>query len=400
MRILLIHHSARVGGGTISGLDVAKILCKLGHEVIFAAPCHGEIVTSTCNSLNIKLDTVGVPPLYTYHNASTNGFKCLSKYIVSYINLNKVWRNYIKGVKPDLVILNSVTQAPLIGIINSLGIKSICTVRETYRERGSWFVNYILRQMVSKADAALYLTNYDKKQWATSNRINEVLPDVVDEERYIKHTNSEIQKFKLEENLDPNVNYILYLGGIAYAKGALDLLKAYDVVARKNKKIGLLLLGNPHTEKVSRLFRLMNHKELNYREECHSLIDDFINRDLPVKEVGLVPDTSYWYESSSVIVFPVKLVHQPRPAYEAGYYTKPIILPAYENFSEYLIDGTNGYLYDIDNAGSLAEKLLLSMSTKEINITLGQRNNDIYERTHSFSIGMNILDKILKTIFM
>lgn len=366
MKILLVHHSAMIGGGTISALDVAKMLRALGHEVVFAAPRESEILTTSCSAINVKLDVVGTPPLYTYHNASTNGVKCFCKYIYSYIKQKNKWHDYILSVNPDIVILNSVTQAPLIRIVKDLGIKTICTVRETYRERGSWVFNQMLRSMVSKAEAALYLTKFDKKQWATHNAIQEVLPDVVDEDRYIKHTESQIMDFKITHGLDPKIHYLLYLGGIAYAKGAKDLLEAYNRVVQHNKNVGLILVGNPHKEKMNFIFRFLNYREYKYRKECHSFIEKFKDNCYPVKEVGLVADTSYWYESSSAIVFPVKMVHQPRPAYEAGYYQKPIILPGYDNFRDYLINGSNGMLYNIDDINSLAKKIEMLMSSNSL----------------------------------
>lgn len=399
MKILIIHHSSVVGGGTISGLDVAKMLHLLGHEVVFAAPCKGDILISKCSELNIKLDIAGVPPLFTYHSASTGGFKCISKYLISSIRLNKRWFNYIKSVAPDLVILNSVTQAPLLSIIQKLGIRSICTIRETYRTFGSRLINRMLRRLVSKADAALYLTSFDKLQWSTSNRIQEVLPDVVDEERYSVHTSIEIQEFKRINHINSNIKYVLYLGGTAYAKGLKDLLDAYNIISNHTEKIGLFILGNLHQEKVSLPFRILNFKEIRYRKECQALIQKFKDKHFPVFDVGLVSDTSYWYEASSAVAFPVKMVHQPRPAYEAGYYHKPIVLPLYENFSDYLNNGENGLYYEANNIQSLANKLETLLSTEGLVESMGENNYNIYLHTHSFNVGIDILDKVLRMMF-
>lgn len=393
MNILLIHHFPGVGGGTISALDVIRILRKQGHNVTFAIPNPCQMVVESCKSLGVRIKEIKLPPLYTYHNASSNAAKCVIKYIVSLKN-KSYWKELLVAEAPDLVILNSVSQAPLISVVNSLGIRCIITIRETFRSQGSKIANKVLVNMISKADIALYLTEYDKKQWNSRNRICAVLPDVVDDNRYTKHTQENIEDFQNKESLQKKVKYILYLGGISSVKGALDLLLAYERIAEKRTDIGLLLLGNNNRDVKGKLFRIFNKSEYNYYKKCHALIDKFINYGYPVKDVGIVPDTSFWYEVSTVVVFPVTSVHQPRPAYEAGYYSKPIILPKFENFCEYLRDGVNGFYYERGNFEDLAQKidhLLIDTFSLE---KIGMNNHSVFESTHS----MNKAEVVLKDI--
>lgn len=398
MKILLVHHSSMIGGGTISALDVVKMLRMLGHQVVLAVPQESDILKSTCSSLNVEINVVGPPPLFTYHSASTNAFKCVCKYLVSYFKQRKYWYCYLKELAPDLVVLNSVTQAPIIQILKKLGIKTICTIRETFRASGFWIVNYALRKMVSEADAALFLTDFDKSQWATRNIVQKVLPDVVDDERYVKHSEAQIQNFRNTHGLSRNTQYMLYLGGIAYAKGAKDLLEAYNLLESKNRNVGLILIGNLHNEKSSTLSRILHYKEIKYRKDCRSIIQTLKEKKYPVIEVGLVSDTSYWYEVASAVIFPVKMVHQPRPAYEAGYYKKPVILPAYDNFKEYLINGKNGLIYEINDISSLAEKMYTLVSCSDMAGQMGCINYEMYKNTHSFGVGLRVLKDVLDNL--
>ena len=275
MDILLVHHFPGVGGGTISALDVIRILRERGHNVTFAIPKPCQMVIDTCETLGVRIREIKLPPLFTYHNASSNAVKCLTKYLVSPKN-RVYWKEFLTEVAPDIVILNSVSQAPLISVINSLGIRSIITIRETFRSQGSKIVNKVLVNMISQADVALYLTEYDKIQWNSRNRTCAVLPDIVDDNRYKKHSLKGIEEFLNKESLQKSVKYILYLGGISSVKGALDLLRAYEIIAEKRKDIGLLLLGNNNRDVKGELFRFFNRCEYNYYRKCHTLIDKFI----------------------------------------------------------------------------------------------------------------------------
>lgn len=395
MNILLVHHFPGVGGGTISALDVIRILRKQGHNVTFAIPKPCQMVVDCCESLGVRIKEIKLPPLYTYHNASSNAVKCVIKYLLSLKN-KSYWKELLKDEAPDVVILNSVSQAPLISVVNSLNIRCIITIRETFRNQGSKIANKALIKMISQADVALYLTEYDKKQWNSHNRINVVLPDIVDDNRYTKHSQEEIEDFLNKESLQKKVKYILYLGGISSVKGALNLLLAYERIAEKRKDIGLLLLGNNNRDVKGKLFRIFNKSEYDYYKKCHALIDKFIKYGYPVKDVGIVPDTSYWYESSAVVVFPVTSVHQPRPAYEAGYYSKPIILPQFDNFCEYLIDGVNGLYYERDNFEDLAQKIDYLLGEKVDLENIGMNNHSTFESSHSIRKAEDILINIIK----
>ena len=397
MKILLIHHFPGVGGGTISALDLARMLKQLGHEVTLAVPTPCQMIKDSCKDIDVDLCSVVRPPLFTYHNASSSFAKCSVKYLIS-LKATEYWRDFLMKVKPEMVILNSSPMATLSGLLNKMGIPCICFVRETFRQHGNKLANTILRNMIGRCDMALYLTEFDKRSWNTKNTLQEVMPDVVDEYRYKKHKTEEIQSFRFNQGLNKEIKYILYLGGISKPKGSLDLLKAYRLISTKHNNIGLIVLGNTYNgNTISKFFSITHSGEAYYVKECRKILDELKHENKPIKEIGIVDDPSFWYEVSDVVVFPVNLVHQPRPAYEAGYYSKPIVLPKLENFMEYVENGLNGFLYNKNDENDLAEKLVLSMEGNN-SLEVGRANQIRYEKTHSFKVGVNILEKCIKSL--
>lgn len=392
MKILLIHHFPGVGGGTISALDLARMLKMLSHEVTMAVPSPCQMIVDNCRENGITLCSVKRPPLFTYHNASSSSIRCAVKYVLS-LRSKRYWKNFFVENKPELVIFNSSPMATLAATLNKMNIPCICCVRETFRLHGNKMANTILRKMIGRCDMALYLTEYDRKCWNTKNTLQGVMPDVVDENRYKMNDSAAIELFRKEKELRDNTKYILYLGGISRPKGSLGLLKAFRRVSLNNKNIGLLLLGNTYQDQVlGRKFCLTHRGEASYIKECRDIIEDLKQKFVPIVEVGIVNDTSLWYEASDAVVFPVELVHQPRPAYEAGHYGKPIVLPKLENFMEYVTDGENGFMYEKNDINDLAEKLIKSVEEGN-GVKAGRANQKKCQETHSFEVGMKILEK-------
>ena len=397
MKIILIHHFPGVGGGTISALDLARMFEMLGHQVTLAVPSPCQMIKDSCDDIGVNLCSVECPPLFTYHNASTSFLKCAVKYFIS-LGKNKYWQNFFAKEKPDLVLLNSSPLSTLSSMLKKKGIPCICYVRETFRQNGNNIANSILRNMIGQCDMALYLTEYDRKCWKTKNALQFVMPDVVDDFRYKKHKKEEIQLFKFNQGLNNEIKYILYLGGISKPKGSLDLLKAYQLITSKHNDIGLILLGDTYKGRVfSKSFCITHQGEISYIKACRKIINYLKTKGSPLHEIGIVDDPSFWYEVSDVVVFPVNLVHQPRPAYEAGYYGKPIVLPKLDNFMEYVVDGTNGFLYNKNDENDLAEKLMLSMEGNN-SLEVGRANQMMCEETHSFNVGIKILEKCINSL--
>ena len=131
MNIVILHHFGGVGGGTNSCIDVARILSELGHHVTICISNPKEDVLNIIKSNGIEVRT-DVPPfvVLNYHSASRSRIKAIVKFVRSRRSL-RCWEAYLSALKPELIILNSIVQSPLIEVANNIGINCICFVRET-----------------------------------------------------------------------------------------------------------------------------------------------------------------------------------------------------------------------------------------------------------------------------
>ncbi len=388
-KTLIFHHCGTLGGGLLSCLDLIDML-SADYEVHLAITTPSDEVAKMLEELNIKEQhhLSGFPTL-TYHNADHSTVKTLLKYFLSLKYIDQ-WVEVAKKVQPDVVILNSSALSPLIEPLKKAGFKTICIVRETMYPGNSLPVNRLLRKKLAKASAVGYLTGYDLEQWAVNGGRQFVLPDVVNE-RFFK-TEAEAEKNEDEFT-------ILYMGGLSLAKGIETLVDAYALMPAKTKT-RLVILGWDSfvTAKKGLLSKLFYSRDAKRVEAVIQKFSSLSQENKALERPGIVSDTAPYYIRADVVVFPVLQIHQPRPAYEAGFYKKPIILPNCPNFKENVEDGFNGLYYEPSNAGSLAEKLQLLSENRALAAELGENNSSCTNERHSLSAVAKILIQEIEAI--
>ena len=120
-----------------------------------------------------------------------------------------------------------------------------------------------------------------------------VIPVPID--RPIKADNKSIKELKLRFNLD---KYLLYVGDITYKKGIFDLLQAFQIFAKTNKKFKLILVGR-NTMKDGRFERYTVAKNILYLGPCSKI------------------QTYMLIQAAEMLILPSRLEGMPRVCLEA-----------------------------------------------------------------------------------
>lgn len=390
MNILIIQHFGEIGGGARSAIDVAKMLKMMDHKVDFVFGHASEEFLELVKEQNLNvIDKHPDLPIFNFHNASGMAIKTVIRFWLSKKYM-KEWYEFSKTEwKYDLVILNSSVLCPLTYVFNKLQIKNIVFVRETFRK------NYLLNQweniFLKKADAVTYLTAFDQNSWK-ANLVEYIIPDMVDSDIFLKDYT--------EVNNENNI--FLYVGGLNYYKGALDLLKAIYAVINdlKGIDINVYFLGNTYEEYEHFSFfrKCISHKHVSYRTQCIK----YINKINDEKEIiflkGIQKNIATYYQICDALIFPVKKVHQPKPVYEAGYYGKPVVVPDYDNFKENIIDGYNGYMYAKNDVMSLKKALIEIILDKKEAKKRGMANREFTIKKHSSDSVLSLLEDVVNDI--
>lgn len=392
MRIMMIHHYGGIGGGTISCLDICKMLCEEGNEVYLAIPNACEYVKKECDRYKIKIVNISWEPIkIDYHSASSGMGKAIIKHVFS-LRFKKAWEEFIRGISPDLVILNSVVQAPMVKIVKRMRVKCYLFVRETIHGKRKNILNGIIANYLEQADLVFFLTEFDKMSWRLIHKEKcVVLPDIVNPGMFVSDKSYEIV---VKEKV------VLYLGGINKEKGALDLLESFKSVYQHMTNVSLIILGSVGERFTDEgwLFKLIHYKAVKCVMRCHKIIEELNNKGLDIRCLGETDDVGYWYRMADMVVFPVKQVHQARPAYEAGFFSKPIIVPDYRNFEENVMNGINGVVYKKHDVQDLADKIMILLNDKEKAEQLGKNNYQHYLNCHTYEYAKTILIEAMKVL--
>lgn len=388
-KVLVFHHCGRLGGGLLSCFDLIDMLSD-EYEVYLAITNPDEQVLKIMNNLKIKEQfSMSAFPSLTYHNADHNSLKTMMKYFLSKKHTQD-WIAVAEKVQPDVVILNSSAIIPLAEPLEKAGFKTVCFVRETMYPGKNLPVNRLLRNMLSKASAVAYLTEFDMTQWSVIGGRQFVAPDVVNE-RFYRTDNKPLKK---SEEFT-----ILYMGGMVLEKGIELLVEAYELLSATEKTKLVILGGDVYESKKSGLINKILYSDILKRfENIKSRIKNLNQPNKKIECIGIVSDTVPYYLNSDVVVFPVLEIHQPRPAYEAGYFKKPIILPDCPNFKENVKDGYNGLYYEQRNAQALADKLSILISNRCLTAEMGENNNKNTQEKHSTGVVAQTIKRELQVI--
>jgi len=384
-RVMIIQHYTGLGGSSLASLDLAQAVANAGFEVLLAIPGENSPLERIAKSKGFEIlnrcpNTIN----FTYHSASGGFLRAIIKYLLQK-KYTSIWANIIKKNNPSLVILNSGAQSPMIDIVKSLGIPCVCYVRETIRANSIW--NRVVRNILSKADCVLFLTKYDLESWNLKSKNQFIAPEVVIFPVLKKREKAEKQKVT-----------ILYLGGYSYEKGIQEMLKAFSIISSPN--VELYVLGDEYKayNDMSLIKKLVYCKQIVAIKESNKIISVVNSNSERIHVMGLQNNVADWYKRSDIVVFPVKKVHQARPAYEAGYFSLPIVVPNYDNFRDNIRDGYNGLLYEKGNYQDLAKKLEVLIDDSGYREMLGKNNYAVTMRNHSMEQITECMEKALKLL--
>lgn len=396
MKILVIHHSGNLGGGTISCFDVVNAINKKEDEIILSLPPGENAARHKATEMNISTLNENIMPLiFGYYNGSTNILRVTIKSAFSFKDREK-WKKTLRQIKPDLVLLNSIVQWPMISLLNSMNIKSICFVRETMRGKPNNIINKFIAKSLQKANGVVFLSNFDKKQWNLVGNVSQtVIPDTLNLKDYISGINKENSRIKLK--LKGDVFYVLYVGGMSKLKGAQTIVKAINHFQEEN--IEVLFLGDLGTELINLngIQRRKKSNQISFINEVYNYVqkNKLHNR---IQFIGIQRNMNDWYSACDVVVFPAEKAHQARPIYEAGAFEKPVIVSGFPNYNEYLKSGINGLVFEPGNFIELANAIEVLYKNQALCANLGKNNFKLTDSLHDCIKINTKIEKFIKEV--
>lgn len=381
-KICLIHHTGELGGGSKSLLDIAEMLNDVS-DLIICIPEGDTKLKRVIQKKGYKYYPIHSPiPQYPFYSG---GPKLMSRTMVKLLSNIFYIRPFCKELErlqPDVIIFNSIVTIASAPFFNS-EIKKICFVRETIVNKiAIIFFKKILDKYIQKV---CFLSEWDKHMLSANEGRSVVIPDCVDESTVILHNRD---LFCKTENISKEKFLVLYMGGDDPIKGPDVIFEAMSLL---DDRFFLLAAGNFIDNRNYKWWKIRNNMYYKKLEQYKCKLEN----DNRVKFYGYIQDISELMSICDIVVFPSNYVHQSRPAIEAGFYKKPVIISDFEQTKEYFIDGFNAITFSPRNSKQLAKKLLYALENTSIVDLISKNNYTMSKEFHDFNkIQLKLLEFI------
>jgi alpha-maltose-1-phosphate synthase len=340
----------KFGGGAIDALEMSNALVenKFFHYILI----------SEGNELNDKFTDSEYRKILKIKTFASNYFSFLVNtfLLFRWIKLIQILRK----IKPDIV---HITHFHIWCFFVYL-FRSIFKYKIFYgvhdnpfepKEEAAFLMNFFEKFFITKADLILVYSNFMKEniQKYILNKPIEVLPLGIHSDLCPQLE----KKFNLnKESLD-----VLFFGRLENYKGIDTLVKAYEILNKENLKINLTIAGKGKIDK--NLENKINELEIVFKNYWIS------NEEL----CELIKECD-------ILVTPYKKGTQSGIVNTALAYGIPIIATDIGSFKEYIKDGENGFLINIDDFLSLAEKIKIFYRNRDLILKMGEKSQEIGEK--------------------
>ena len=229
------------------------------------------------------------------------------------------------------------------------------------KEEPAFLMNFFERFFVKKADLVLTYSDFMKenlKKYISSKDI-EILPLGI-----YSDLCSQLEKnFDLDkENLD-----ILFFGRLENYKGIDTLVKAYEILIKEKLNIKLTIAGRGKVD-----------EELE--NEINELRIIFKNYWISNEELCQL------IKECDVLVVPYKKATQSGIISTALAYGIPLVATNVGSFKEYIKNGENGFLINIDDFLALAERIKIFYQNKNLILEMAKKSKEIGRKYQWLSI--------------
>lgn len=401
-KVLLVHHSPYLGGGSIGLVDLCAML-RSDFNVVACVPSSSSELARLLESERIA--TVTAPAPFPLFNHFSGGPPIVSRQFFSGVAASiwqsRRWRRFLIEQNADVVIMNSSVLAPLGAQVHRTGALPVCVVRETLPS-SQWSVRTpVLRRLLNARFAAvLFISEFDLCAFNLSRPTVGVVRDSIRPGSLRRLGRSAASS---EIGASPDDFNVLFTGGDSYIKG-LDV--ALDALRRLSGSSGgtdICLIVAGHLSSISasgprRLLARLLHPRL--AAHINSVRDLLANPKVRARVlvVGPQSDMSACYSASDLVVFPARKAHQARPIFEAGFFDLPAVASEFAAIREFLRDGFNGLCFPSQNAQALSEALNNLRSDRSMARAMGSRNGEMARSLHDYDSERSELVQFIRDV--
>lgn len=367
-KLVIIHHVANVGGGTISLVDMCKMLCSTYEVVVLIPNRNPKALTEMLSQYATVKYYSGVMPQIAYYSGSnTISFGFLKTLLGKKKDIAELV-DLITKENPDILLANSIVQCVMGKHLKNIPAKKFIYIRETFKE--TKISDYIIDLINQYFDGVFCISPYEK-EYAKFKIPCEVVADCF--VPYKKNTSS--------FDLNPNKFNVLFMGGISEIKGLSVLLDS--VAYTKSENVNYVICGNLSYIGNSFKNRILHGSLVKRDERMKAIIEGNPEK---MKLMGFVSDTESLIRQCDVMVFPSTVPHQARPAIEAGFSHKPVIMSGFKQTECFYQHNYNCLTFKPNDPVDLAKQIDALASDEALAKRIGETNYQTCQEQHNFEL--------------
>lgn len=373
-KVLVIHHSPLLGGGSVSFVDLLTMLSN-EHEVVACCPTSPSDAAQLVRETGSAFVEAPAPfPTFNHYNGGPPLIgRAFWKGAWAGWAHRRAWERLIAAVDPDIVIVNSSVLVSLGPAIRAAGAKAVCVVRETLPPADISILSRVMYRRLSRwFDGVVFISKFDEKQAREYVRsLTVVVRDCIRPSAF-RRVARDLACAELGAPTD--TFNVLFTGGVSRIKGLDVALGALKTAGRDD--IRILVAGyckEPQGSLGRRLIRpIVSRRTVLFERRVAALCQDSRVSE-QVVFVGAQSDMSTCYSAADVVIFPATIAHQSRPIFEAGYYGLPVIATNFEQYTEHVAPELSIPTGEFD---SLATSLVTLQADRARRVRLGDSNRE------------------------
>ena len=347
-RILFIHQSSEIGGGSYCLLNVVKALDKSMWEPVVALKSHGPLEEELR-----KMDVVVV--LFPQMTGIPYNLPLSPRNILTYWYIKdseKACEELLKREQIDVLYLNNMMIAPYLRPAKRVGCKTVMHVREHWPlDEHKKQLEWVRKIVYENCDRLIALNQYSASIFPKMEAT--IVYDWID-------MGSRYQPMPMNDIFDEDMKgkkVYLFTGGIQPIKGALQVLTAF-VNEIKDTDARLLCLGlNPQVEteslrgKVKFLLTKIGYYTYNWK------VKRLIERDNRIKVIHSIYMLADIMQQCFCNLSYFTIPHANLAMAEAEIMGLPSVAALNEEALEYSLNGQCAELYESNNYSSFVKAI-------------------------------------------